>query len=442
MSRHYVVISADCHAGPVAPVYRDYLDPAFRDDFDEELDERQRIIDERGGRPDPRFIGDDEFKEEWFGADEEGNSLHEVGLRGGWDAARRDKELDSDGVAAEVVFPGPDAVTGTMGAPFGAGFNPVATRSPQHLLAGARAFNRWAAELCQDSPERRAGLIVAPLLGDLDGAVNEIRRAHADGLRGGIIIPPRWAGYESYTSHAYDAVWAVCEELQLPVHCHSGPAPHEDYGEVRGWMSVYGYETIFFTARPLWFMLLTGVFERFPRLKMAVTEAGCFWAADMLWRMDMLATRDHGARKMVDTRGTLTMLPSEYFDRNCAIGASNTRRRELGRRYEIGVGNIMWGNDFPHPEGTWPYTREFLKDRFWDVPTDETAAILGLNQAAFYAFDLVRLQQVADRIGPTPEDLGQTDPAAAAKWQPWKDAGRPWLTGREAFDAIEKEVDA
>jgi predicted TIM-barrel fold metal-dependent hydrolase len=442
MSRRYVVISADCHAGPVAPAYRDYLDPGFRDDFDEELAERQHIIDERGGRPDPRFIGDDEFKDEWFGTDEEGNSLHEVGLRGGWDAARRDTELDNDGVAAEVVFPGPDAVTGTMGAPFGAGFNPVATRSPDHLLAGARAYNRWAAELCQDSPARRAGLIVAPLLGDIEGAVAEIRRAAADGLRGGVIIPPRWAGYESYTSHAYDPVWRVCEELQLPVHCHSGPAPHEDYGEVRGWMSVYGYETIFFTARPLWFMLLTGVFERFPRLKMAVTEAGCFWAADMLWRMDMLATRDHGARKMVDTRGTLTMLPSEYFDRNCAIGASNTRRRELGRRYEIGVGNIMWGNDFPHPEGTWPYTREFLKDRFWDIPIDETAAILGLNQAAFYNFDLTALQAVADRIGPTAEDLGQTDPSAAAKWQPWKDAGRPWLTGREAFDTIEKEEGA
>ena len=427
---HYVVISADCHAGPVPPVYRDYLDPEFRDDFDAELAERQRVID------DQRFIGDDEFKAEWFGADEEGNSLHEVGLRGGWDAARRDKELDNDGVAAEVVFPGPDAVTGRMGAPFGAGFNPVATRSPRHLLAGARAYNRWAAELCQDSPERRAGLIVAPVLGDIDGAVAELRRAHADGLRGGAIIPPRWTGYPSYTSHVYDPVWAVCEELGLALHCHSGPAPHEDYGEVRGWMSVYGYETIFFTARPLWFMLLTGVFERFPTLKMAVTEAGCFWAADMLWRMDMMATREHGMRKMVDTRGTLTMLPSEYFDRNCAIGASNTRRRELGRRYEIGVGNIMWGNDFPHPEGTWPYTREFLKDRFWDVPVDETAQILGLNQAEFYGFDLAKLQQVADRIGPTPDDLGQTDPSAAAKWLPWKEAGRPWLTGRDAFDAI------
>ena len=430
--QHYVVISADCHAGPNAPVYRDYLDPGYRDDFDGELAERQRLIDERRAEAGAsNFVGDDEFKEEWFGEDDEGNSLHEIGLRGGWDAATRDKELDNDGVSAEVVFPGPDAATGTMGAPFGAGFNPVETQGPDHLLAGARAYNRWAAELCQDSPERRAGLIVAPILGDLDGAIAEIRRAQRDGLTGGIIIPPRWGTYESYTSYAYDPVWAVCEELALPVHCHSGPAPQDDYGDVRGWMSVYGYETIFFTARPLWFMLLTGVFERFPTLKMAVTEAGSFWAPDLLWRVDMMATREHGMRKLVDARGTLTMLPSEYFDRNCAIGSSNVRRRELERRYEIGVGNIMWGNDFPHPEGTWPYTREFLKDRFWDIAIDETELILGGNQVDFYGFDLDKLQPIADRIGPTPADLGQTDESVLAKWDRFKAAGRPWLTGVE-----------
>jgi predicted TIM-barrel fold metal-dependent hydrolase len=436
--QRYLVISADCHAGPNAPAYREYLDPSFRTDFDDELAERQRLIDERraAAHATGDFVGDAEFQEEWFGEDDEGNSLHDIGLRGGWDAATRDRELDRDGVAAEVVFPGPDAVTGTMGAPFGAGFNPIVTHSPGHLLAGARAYNRWAAALCASSPERRAGLIVAPILDDLVGAIAEIRRAHADGLSGGVIIPPRWDGHESYTSYRYDAVWSVCEELQLPVHCHSGPAPRDDYGEVSGWMSVYGYETVFFTARPLWFMLLTGVFERFPALKLAVTEAGCFWAADLLWRVDMMASREHGMRKMVNTRGILKMLPSEYFDRNVKIGASNTRRRELGRRYEIGVANIMWGNDFPHPEGTWPYTREFLKDRFWDIPIEETELILGLNQVEFYGFDVDRLRPIADRIGPTPGDLGQTDESAVAKWEPYRKAGRPWLTGVEAGSSL------
>jgi predicted TIM-barrel fold metal-dependent hydrolase len=180
-------------------------------------------------------------------------------------------------------------------------------------------------------------------------------------------------------------------------------------------------------------MLLTGVFERFPRLRMSVVEAGCFWVADLLWRTDMIAKKDHGARKMGSAaRGQLSMLPSEYFDRNCGIGASNTRRRELARRYEIGVDNIMWGNDFPHPEGTWPYTREFLKDRFWDIPVDETRKILGLNAAEFYHFDLAKLAPVAERIGPTPEELGQTDSSVLSKWSELEAAGRPWLTGQEA----------
>lgn len=432
MLEPYIVISADCHAGPASPVYRDYLDPAYRDAFDEELAERAQVIAEAAGG-NQQFVGDEEFQDEWFGEDDEGNSLHEIGLRGGWDAATRDRELDRDGVCAEVVFPGPDAVTGTMGAPFGAGFIPVATRDAAHLLAGARSYNRWAAELCQDSPERRTGLIVAPILGDIDGAIVEIRRAHEAGLTGGIIIPPQWGAYESYTSYRYDPVWAVCQELSLPVHCHSCPAPKDDYGDARGWMSVYGYETIFYTGRPLWFMLLTGVFERFPQLKMAITEAGSFWAADMLWRVDMMAQREHGMRKLVDSAGILTMLPSEYFDRNVAIGSSNTRRRELGRRYEIGVDNIMWGNDFPHPEGTWPYTRGFLKDRFWDIPINETARIIGINQAEFYGFDLQKLRPIAQRIGPTPEDLGQTDETVFEKWSELEKAGRPWLTGIEAI---------
>jgi len=103
-------------------------------------------------------------------------------------------------VTGEVVFPGPDAVTGKMGAPFGAGFAIDSTADPVLVLAGARAYNRWAAQLCAESPQRRAGLIVAPILGDIDGAIEEITRAHGEGLWGGVIIPAQWGTYDSYTS--------------------------------------------------------------------------------------------------------------------------------------------------------------------------------------------------------------------------------------------------
>ena len=185
MSKGYLIISADCHAGPDSPAYRQYLDPQYRDRFDDELAARDALMKqmrkERFGTDDDVFAGSEEFQEEWFGVDEHGESLHEVGLRGGWDAKRRDEELSADGVTGEVVFPGPDAVTGKMGAPFGAGFAIDATADPELVLAGARAYNRWAAELCAASPQRRAGLIVAPILGDLEGA---IRGDHARARRG------------------------------------------------------------------------------------------------------------------------------------------------------------------------------------------------------------------------------------------------------------------
>jgi hypothetical protein len=148
--------------------------------------------------------------------------------------------------------------------------------------------------------------------------------------------------------------------------------------------------------------------------------------------MDAVYDREHGARKLGEqlTAG-LSMRPSEYFDRNCAIGASNTRRRELARRYEIGVGNLMWGNDFPHPEGTWPHTREWLRNAFHDIPVDETAAMLGANCAELYGFDQVALRPLADRIGPSPADLGQTGDDLS-KWDDSRAAGRPWLSGAEA----------
>jgi len=413
----YLVISSDCHAGLPNEQYRDWLDPQYRDRFDDYLRERAKLLElaQRG-------LLNEEFAEEWERENEEG-------LRGGWDAARRDKELDADGVAGEVIFPDADAVTAGASAPFGAGLGTTGDLDPELLMAGARAHNRWLAELCADSPERRAGVAIMPILADPAAAAAEIRRTRESVLRGGILIPSMWRPYPPYHDARYDPVWAVCEELDLPIHVHSGAADRAEYGAHVG---MYVAEVRWWSTRPLWFLIWSGVFERFPRLKFAVTECGAFWAADLLWTMDIAFDREHGARKLGSSLTALmTMRPSEYFDRNCWIGASNTRRRELARRYEIGVGNMMWGNDFPHPEGTWPHTREFLRNAFCDIPQDETQLLLGGSAAAVYNFDVDRLASLAERIGPSPEELGQTG-EGLDKWTDLAAAGRPWITGREA----------
>src|SRR4029453_3528656 len=122
-----------------------------------------------------------EFAAEW----EEENA---EGLRGGWDASRRDKELDADGVAAGGIFPDAAPVTAGASAPFGAGLAAGGDTDPRLLLAGARAHNRWLAELCATSPERRAGVAIVPVF-DVEAAVAEVRRARGAGVSGGGGVP-------------------------------------------------------------------------------------------------------------------------------------------------------------------------------------------------------------------------------------------------------------
>jgi predicted TIM-barrel fold metal-dependent hydrolase len=414
-----MVISSDCHAGLPSEEYREWLDPGYREAFGEYLTARAAVeadLAERGLR-------NEEFAEEW-------ESENAEGLHGGWDADRRDRELDADGVVGEVIFPDADAVTGGASAPFGAGLGATADVPTDLLMAGARAHNRWLAELCSTNPARRAGVAIVPIF-DVDAAVAEIHRARQSGLRGGILIPSMWQPHEPYHDTKYDAVWAACSDLQMPVHVHSGAADRASYGEHVG---IYVAEVRWWSIRPLWFLLWAGVFERFPALSFVTTECGAFWAPDLLWTSDIVYDREHAAKKLgKQLTAHLSRRPSEYFDRNCYIGASNTRRRELARRYEIGVGNLMWGNDFPHPEGTWPHTREWLRSAFHDIPVDETQQMLGGNAAACYHFDTAALVPLADRFGPTPEDLGQSG-EDLEKWSSLAAAGRPWLTGSEALE--------
>src|SRR5439155_18620383 len=162
---HYLVISSDCHAGLPNAAYRDWLDPQHRRAFDERLAHRASLQDDMRARG----MRNDEFAADWCGEKEEG-------LRGGWDAARRDRELDADGVVGEVIFPDADAVTAGASAPFGPALGPTAEVPVDLLMARARAHNRWLAELCSTKPDRRAGVAIVPI-SDVEAVGGEIRRA-------------------------------------------------------------------------------------------------------------------------------------------------------------------------------------------------------------------------------------------------------------------------
>ena len=140
----YCIVSADGHAGLPAEDYREYLDSKFSAAFDDYLAERHARRDEALKMNYDYIMG-------W-------ETQNAEGLKGAYDAAVRNKELDADGVSAEVIFADADAITGMASPPFGAGLSAGEIDDPDLAFAGARAHNRFLVDLCSDSPERRAGI--------------------------------------------------------------------------------------------------------------------------------------------------------------------------------------------------------------------------------------------------------------------------------------------
>jgi predicted TIM-barrel fold metal-dependent hydrolase len=395
MDQRYTVISADCHGGGDIPDYRPYLDRRLLDDFDA-----------------------------WrSGFDSPYDDLRDSGASRNWDHDRRLAELEADGVAAEVIFPNtvppffpkPSLVL----QPPGAGDGDLDLR-----WAGLSAHNRWLADFCAAAPGRRAG-IAQILLHDVDRAVAEVRWAHAAGLTGGVLLPgaPPGSGVPPLYAPDYEPLWAVCAELGMPLTHHSGSAA-PDYGPYPEAKVMFLLEVTWWAHRTLWHLIFAGVLERYPDLQVVFTEQGTAWLPEQLATLDyyhqrMAAPAEPAPGEAVsqeqifgaEVMARLPLRPSEYFARQGHVGASFIRPHEVALRHTIGVDKIMWGSDFPHLEGCWPYSREHLRLAFAGVEPAEVAAMVGGNAAAVYGFDLDALAPVAARIGPRVDEVAVPLPA-------------------------------
>jgi predicted TIM-barrel fold metal-dependent hydrolase len=392
----YLVISSDGHAGPPAAHYRTYLDPEYRGAFDDHLEAMRGLMEAAKAEQQSS-----DFIAKW-----EKLTGGDGGLLAAYDSEYRNKVLDGEGVTAEVLFPDAD-VLGTgrvVASPFGSGLAGGAGTDPELVMAGARAHNRWLADFCAQASNRRVGVAVVPILHDIDAAVAEIGVAHERGLRG-VMIPTRWFDQPAYHDPRYEPVWSACEERDMVLHTHSGAGP-ADYGDGPGMMAIYATEAHWWAARPLWVLMWSGVFERHPGLKYVVAENGAWWAPDILTKMDEKFLGGHNTAKMGNVfRAELAMKPTEYFDRNCFLAASTPGQEDIDRRHGVGVGNMLWGSDLPHPEGTFPYTHYWIRERFRHMPVDETRQILGENAAKLYGLDVAKLRALAEEIGPTIEEV-------------------------------------
>ncbi len=378
-AEHYTIITADSHAGGSHAQYREYLDEQYRDDFDAWRGEYRNPYKDLG---DTRKLRN-------------------------WDDELRNSQQEADGIVAEVVFP-------NTVPPFFPSFvlfaKPPRPDEYEHRIAGVRAHNRWLVDFCNQFPDRRAG-VGQVFLNDVDDALDDIRWISEHGLRGGILlpnIPPDCDWMKPLYDPCYDPVWELCQELEVPVTIHGGTG-NPDYGPYPVSMLLYITETSWYSQRPLTQFILSGVFERFPRLKFVMTEVGCAWVPPMLERLDatIRSIRDTGATGEIryGDDHVLSKDASEYFAQNVWIGVSQPGHADVAARHAIGLDRFMWGSDYPHDEGTHPYTREHLRSRFADVDPTEVQMMLTDNAANLYGFDLDALAPLAKQFGPTVAEI-------------------------------------
>jgi predicted TIM-barrel fold metal-dependent hydrolase len=379
-----VIISCDGHATGRPDDYVPYIEPAFRERYKEFA---TGLKAERSRTRLARRDGDSLFTDEGsFGLDEETGDDRD----GEWNSSIRTRVLEGEGVVGEVLFP-------NGGVPFG-GFG----ESAEFDLRGAgnRAYDRWLLDFANESPGRRAALAMLTVH-DLDETVAEIAWAANNGMKGVIIPTVPGEGLPPYLDQCYDPMWAACQEHNMPVHIHGGGGTpsYGDYGIVS--MLMYATEATFFSQRNLWILIWAGVLDRFPDMQVVFTETRASWVPDTLFLLDGI----HDAPFFRGIEDTAKLKPSEYFERQVTIAASFMSSYDAALRDDIGVSRLMWGADYPHPEGTWPRTRKSLARCFDGIPETDVRAILAENPARIYGFDIEELQPIADEVGPTMGEL-------------------------------------
>jgi predicted TIM-barrel fold metal-dependent hydrolase len=388
VSKHYAIVSADCHGGAELHEYRGYLEHRYHDAFDEWAREYaipyEDLMGDEGGR--------------------------------NWDSARRLADLERDGIVAEVVFP--NTIPPFYPEPSLKVQMPGATDGDLELRwAGLRAHNRWLADFCAAAPGRRAG-IAQIMLHDVDAAVREVEWAAEAGLSGGILLPgaPPGSALEPLYSPVYEPLWQACEDARLPLNHHSGSAV-PPLGDQPVDNVMFLLEVTWWAHRALWHLIFAGVLERHPDLQLVFTEQGTSWIPEALGTLDYFFARmgsSAGSQEQewgAQVVGKLSLRPSEYWARQCHVGSSFMRPAEAALRHVVGIDKIMWGSDYPHKESSYPYSRAALRRTFAGIDAGEVQQMLGGNAAELYGFDMGRLAEVAGRVGPTHEEIDRVLPA-------------------------------
>ena len=366
----FPVISADSHITEPPETYVDHIDPRWKAKAP-----RMKYVDKLGDA----FFVDGLEKPIPMGlvaaAGKPPEEIRVVGVRfeemhrGGWDPEARMGEQDRDGVAAELIYP-------TVGM--------VLCNHPDfdYKKACFEAYNRWLAGYCEPHPDRLLGCGQVSMRSPEDG-IAELEAVKALGLRG--VMMPGNPAQEDYDSPIYDRFWEKAIELGLPLSFHiltdrnyafrhqiRGPAMNGFLSIVRGCQDILGT------------LVLGGVFERHPDLRVVCVEADAGWAPHYMYRMDHAYKRH---RFWLPAGQKLSRLPSEYFAENIYV----TFQDDWVAFQVADLMNwrrLLWASDFPHSDSTWPWSQEVLAEHTRHLTPEQKRVILCDNVASLYGIDL------------------------------------------------------
>jgi predicted TIM-barrel fold metal-dependent hydrolase len=368
------LISSDSHVVEPPDLWADRIEPKYRDRAPrvvQEADGDWWIVDgvrtnsfQGGAQAGKRFEHQDELRP----------AAHFADVRPGAylpDAFLQDNAVD--GVYGSVVYPTE-------------GLQLFSVPDSELLSAIFRAYNDWIADFCSADPGRLKGIALINV-DDIPGAIAELQRARRRGLAGAMItVYP--AEERSYDRPEYEPFWAAAQDLDMPLSLHiatNRPSPGLPLEDNRSTRPSLLANADHWVRVSLGHVIFTGVFERYPRLRLGSVEHELSWVPHFLDRLDYTYTQR--ARRDWWYRFKSDMLPSDFFRRNVFL---SFQEDQLGIRDRalIGVETLMWGSDYPHTESTFPRSRQILERILAGVPDAERRQIVCTNVARLYHFDL------------------------------------------------------
>jgi predicted TIM-barrel fold metal-dependent hydrolase len=367
----YPILSADSHITEPPDTYSARIDRRFRDKAPRmERHETLGDIFVIEGMPRPVPMGLVAAAGKPVEEIRVSGTLFDELHRGGWDPEARLADQDRDGVAGEILYP-------TVGM--------VLCSHPdlEYKTACFDAYNRWIAEYASFRPERLWGM-GQTAMATPEAGIRDLRSIQSLGLRG--VMLPADPGQEDYDSVIYDDFWEASIELGLPLSFHiltggdarlraRGPRMNAFLSVIRGCQDIMGT------------LVLGGVFERHPNLRVVCVEADAGWVPHYMYRMDHAFKRH---RNWLPPGQELSKLPSEYFREN----VYSTFQDDWVAFEVADLMNwkrLMWANDFPHSDSTWPWSQKMLAEQAAKLTEEQREGILCGNVADLYGIDLAKL---------------------------------------------------